>query len=88
MVRTLAVFVLLCLSAQPVCAFSVNWQERVQSFSRYVGKHVIAQDGRTRDLGRQSKSFNRSVEGYVRSLEMQARPFLAQPQPAASTTGK
>ena len=87
MVRSLAVFVLLCLGAQPVFAFPVNWQERVERFSRYVGKYVIAQDRRTRDLGSQSKSFNRRVEGYVRALEAQARPFLAPPQ-APSATGK
>ena len=87
MVRTLAVLLLLCLGVQPVFAFNINWPERVQRFSRYVGKHVIAQDRRTRDLGGQSKSFNRRVEGYVRALEAQARPFLAPPQ-APSATGK
>ena len=75
MIRILAVVLLLCLGAQPACAFNINWQAQVQRFSRYVGKHAIAQDKRTRDLGVQSRSFNRRVEGYVRALEKQARPF-------------
>ena len=77
MVRTFAVLLLLCLGAQPAFALNVNWQKRVDRFSRYVGKHVIAQDRRTRDLGVQSRSFNRRVQGYVRALEAQARPFNA-----------
>ena len=88
MVRTLAVLVLLCMGAQPVFAFNINWAERVQRFSLYVGKHVIAQDGRTRDLGVQSKSFNSRVQGYVRALEAQARPFQANPTPVSAATGK
>jgi hypothetical protein len=80
-VRTLAVLLLLCLGAQPVFAFNINWQKRVERFSRYVGKHVIAQDRRTRDLGVQSKSFNRRVQGYVRALEAQARPFTSTQSP-------
>ena len=81
MVRTLVVLVLLCLGAQPVYAFNINWQKRVEGFSRYVDKHVIAQDRRTRDLGMQSKNFNRRVQGYVRALEAQARPFNAPQKP-------
>ena len=81
MVRTLAVFLLLCLGAQPVFAFNINWQERVQRFSRYVDKQAIAQDRRTRDFGVQSRGFNRRVEGYVRALEAQARPFQTPQNP-------
>jgi hypothetical protein len=80
-VRSLAVFLLLCLSAQPVLAFTVNWPERVQRFSRYVGRHAIAQDRRTQVLGVQSRSFNSRVQGYVRALEARARPFQAKPAP-------
>ena len=83
MVRTLAVLLLLCLGAQPAFAFNINWQAHVQRFSRYVGKHAIAQDKRTRNLGVQSRSFNRRVQGYVRALEKQARPFQAKPVSAA-----
>jgi len=70
MVRSLAVLLFLCLSAQPVFAFNVNWQGRVQHFSQYVGKQSLAQGQRTRMLGIQSKSFNSRVQGYVRTLEM------------------
>ena len=75
MVRILAAFLLICMGAQPVYAFNINWQERAQRFSLYVDKHVKAQDRRTRDLGVQSGSFNRRVQGYVRALKAQARPF-------------
>ena len=83
MVRILVVALLLCLGARPACAFNINWQAQVQRFSRYVGKHAIAQDKRTRNLGVQSRSFNRRVEGYVRALEKQARTFQAKPASAA-----
>ncbi|MDR2695503.1 MAG: hypothetical protein LBC79_03890 [Deltaproteobacteria bacterium] len=79
MVRSLAVLLLLCLGVQPVFASAVNWPERVQRFSRYVGRHAIAQDRRTQVLGGQSQSFNRRVQGYVRALEARARPFQAKP---------
>jgi hypothetical protein len=79
MVRGLAFFLLFCLSAQPVFAFTVNWPERVQRFSRYVGRHAIAQDRRTQALGVQSRSFHSRVPGYVRALEARARPFQAKP---------
>ena len=72
MPRCLAVFLFLCLNAQPAFAFSINWQDRVQSFSLYVGKHAIAQGERTRVLGMQSRSFNSRVQGYVRDLEKRA----------------
>ena len=88
MLRTLAVLVLLCLGAQPVFAFNINWQERVRVFSRLVDKHVTAQDKRTQALGTQSQSFNRRVQGYVRALEAQARPFQADPKPVSAATGK
>ena len=84
MVRGLALLLLLCLSVQPACAFTVNWAERVQRFSRYVDGHAIAQDKRTRVLGTQSKSFNRRVQGYVRALEARARPFQAKAAPEAA----
>ena len=77
MARSVAVLLFLCLSAQPVFAFNINWQERVQRFSLYVDKQSIAQSRRTRMLGMQSKSFNSRVHGYVRALEMRARPFQA-----------
>ena len=79
MARCLAVLVFLCLSAQPAFAFNINWHERVQRFSQYVDRHAIAQDRRTRNLERQSKGFNHRVQGYVRALEMRARPFQAKP---------
>ena len=68
MVRSLAVLLLLCLSAQSVFAFTVNWSERVQRFSRYVDRHAIAQDRRTQVLGTQSRSFNSRVQSYVKNL--------------------
>ena len=83
MARSFAVFLLLCLSAQPVFAFNINWQERVQRFSRYVGEQSIAQDRRTRGLEMQAQSFHRRVQGYVRALEAQARPFQAKPSRGA-----
>ena len=72
MVRSLAVLLLLCLSAQPVLALTVNWPERVQRFSRYVGRHAIAQDRRTQALGTQSRSFNSRVQSYVKNLHGRA----------------
>jgi len=75
MVRSLAVLLLLCLSARPAFALNVNWQERVQRFSQYVDKQSSAQGQRTRVLAVQSKSFNSRVQVYVRALEAQARPF-------------
>ena len=77
--RGLVVLLLLCLSAQPVFAFGVNWQERVQRFSQHVGAHSIAQGQRTRALAMQSQSFNSRVQGYVRTLEARARSFQATP---------
>ena len=82
MVRSLAVFLLLCLSAQPVFAFSINWPERVQVFSQYVGRHSAAQGRRTQFLAMQSQGFNSRVQGYVQALEMRARPFQAKPAAA------
>ena len=73
MARGLAVFLFLCLSAQPVFAFSIDWQKRVQRFSQYVGKHAVAQGELARMLGMQSKSFNSRVQSYVRALEKRAR---------------
>ena len=77
--RSLAVCLLLCLSAQPACAFNVNWPERVQRFSGYVERHAIAQGQRTRALEMQAQSFQRRVQGYVRVLEAQTRSFQASP---------
>ena len=79
MARSLVVFLLLCLSARPACAFNINWQERVERFSGYVDKQSIAQGRRTQVLGLQSKSFISRVQGYVRALEARARPFQAKP---------
>ena len=84
MERSLAVFLLLCLSAQPAWAFNINWQERVQLFSQYVGKQSVAQGQRTQTLGMQSKSFNTRAQRYVRALEARARPFQAKPEPSGS----
>ena len=84
MVRGLAVFLLFCLSAQPVFAFNINWHERVQKFSRYVDQHSVAQGRRVQVLETQSKGFTRRVHGYLRALEAQARPFQTQPVPSAS----
>ena len=79
MVRSLAVLLFFFLSAQPVFAFTINWQGRVQRFSQYVGTQAIAQGQRTRMLGMQSESFKSRVQGYVRALEIQARPFQIKP---------
>jgi len=76
-VRSLAVLLFFSLSAQPVFAFNTNWQGRVQRFSQYVGTQAIAQGQRARMLGMQSESFKSRVQGYVRALEMRARPFQA-----------
>ena len=84
MARSLAVLLFLCLCAQPVFAFNINWQERVQHFSRYVDTQSIAQGRRTRVLGMQSQSFNSRVQGYVRALEARARPFQGKPASAAA----
>ena len=84
MVRSLAVLLFFCLSAQPVFASNANLQERVQRFSQYVSKLAIAQSQRMRVLGLQSKSFNSRVQGYVRVLEMQARPFQTKFVPTAA----
>ena len=75
MARSLAVFLFLCLSVQPVFAVNINWQERVQRFSRYVGEQSIAQGRRARILEMQAQSFHRRVQGYVRILEARTRPF-------------
>jgi hypothetical protein len=77
MVRCLAVFLLVCLGAQPAFALNINWHKRVQRFSQYVGKHSIAQGKRTLVLEKESRGFKRRVNGYVRALEAQARPFQA-----------
>lgn len=79
MVRSLAVLLLLGLSVQPAFALNINWQERVQRFSRYVDKQSLAQGQRTRVLGMQSQGFNRRVQVYVRALEDLTRPFQASP---------
>ena len=81
MARGLAVFLFLCLSVQPVFAFNINWQERAQHFSRYVGAQSIAQSRRTRMLEMQAQSFHRRVQGYVRALEARARPFQSTGKP-------
>jgi len=81
MARGLVVLLLLCLSAEPVFAFNVNWQERVQRFSRYVGDHSIAQGRRVQGLEMQGQSFQRRVEGYARALEARARPFQSTGNP-------
>jgi len=83
-VRSLAVCLLFCLSAQSVFAFNIDWNERVRKFSRYVGQQSVAQGRRTQVLETQSKSFTRRVQGYLRALEMQARPFQATPVPSAA----
>jgi len=82
--RSLAVVLLFFLSVRPVCAFNVNWHERVQRFSRYVDQHSIAQGRRTQMLETQSRSFSRRVPGYLRALEGHARPFQAKPAPSAA----
>ena len=84
MARSLAVLLFFFLSVQPVFAFNINWQERVQRFSRYVDQHAIAQGRRTRNLEVQSKNFNHRVQGYVRALEMRARSFQAKPPALAA----
>jgi len=84
MTRSLAVVLFLCLSVQPAFAFNINWQERVQRFSQYVGTQSIAQGRRTQILGTQSQSFNKRVQGYVRALERLARPFHAKSASAAA----
>ena len=84
MARSLAVFLFLCLSVQPVFALSINWQERVQRFSRYVGEQSMAQGRRTRVLEMQAQSFHRRVQGYVRALEARARPFQVKPAQGAA----
>jgi len=81
MARGLAVFLFLCLSAQPVFASNINWQERAQRFSRYVGEQSIAQGRRARMLEMQAQSFHRRVQGYVRALEARARPFQSTGKP-------
>ena len=81
MVRGLVALLLLCLSAQPVFALNIDWQTRIQRFSRYVGEHSLAQGRRARVLEMQSRSFNSRVEGYVRALEARARPFQASKKP-------
>jgi len=85
MARSLVVILFFCLmSVQPVFAHSVNWQERVQRFSRYVSEHSIAQGQRTQGLEVHGNGFNRRVQHYVRALEAQARPFKAIPVPGAA----
>ena len=79
MARSLAVFLFIFLSAHPVSALDINWQERSQRFSRYVGEHSVAQGQRTQGLAVQSQSFNRRVQGYVRALEVRALPFQSKP---------
>jgi len=83
MIRGLAVFLLFCLSAQPVFAFNIDWHERVQKFSRYVHQHSVAQGRRVLALETQSKGFSRRVYGYLCALEAQARPFQARPDSSA-----
>ena len=75
MSRSFAVLLLLCLSVQPAFAFNINWQERVQRFSRYADSQAIAQGRRVQVLGMRSQSFNKRVQSYVRALETRARPF-------------
>jgi hypothetical protein len=81
MARGLAVFLLLCLSVQPVFAVNINWPERVQRFSRYVSEQSIAQGRRTRVLEMQAHSFHHRVQGYVRALEQRAKPFQTAKNP-------
>ena len=81
MARSLAVFLLLCLSVQPVFAFNINWQERVQRFSRYVDKQSIAQGRRVQVLEKQARSFQLRAQDYARALEAQARPFKSAGNP-------
>jgi len=79
MARGLVVFLLLCLNAQPVFALSIDWEKRMQRFSRYVSEHSLAQGRRTRVLEVQSMSFNSRVEGYVRALWKRGHvPFKSQ----------
>ena len=68
MVRSLIAFLLVCLSAQPVFAGNINWQERVQRFSQYVEKQSIAQGRRTRALAAQAESFSSRVDQYVKRV--------------------
>jgi hypothetical protein len=84
MVRSLAALLLLCLSAQPVFAFNIDWQGRVERFSRYVDKHSLAQGQRRRILEMQSQGFNTRAPVYVRALEARARPFQAKPASSAA----
>ena len=77
MARSLAVFLLLCLSAQPVFAYNIDWQGRVQRFSKYTHRESVAQDRRTQALAMQSKNFSRRATNYLRALDEHARPFQA-----------
>ena len=73
MARGLAVLFFLCLSVQSVFASNINWQERVQRFTRYVEEQAIAQGRRTRGLEMQAQNYHRRVQGYVRALEARGR---------------
>jgi hypothetical protein len=85
MARSLALFLLFgLLSAQPAFAFNINWHGRVQRFSQYVGKHSFAQGKRLLVLEKESTSFKRRINGYLRALEAQARPFQARPVSGAN----
>jgi hypothetical protein len=79
MARSLAVLLFFCLSAQPVFAFNLDWSRRVRGFSQYVAQHSSAQGKRSLVLGTHSESFKRRVNGYLRALDIQARPFQARP---------
>ena len=79
MARILAVFLFLCLSVQPVFASNINWQERVQRFTRYLEEQAVAQGRRTRGLEMQAQNYKRRVQDYVRALEARGRAFQGKP---------